>query len=117
METILKSNAMYTFIKNTLVNQVTLVGNMGDCPRIFTNDNGSKIARFSLATDVKCKEGKKTEWYPVFAWGNIAHFLEKFGDKGKKIIITGKLVTRTFMNKEGMQQKVTEIELRNVIGL
>ena len=73
METILKSNAMYTFIKNTLVNQVTLVGNMGDCPRIFTNDNGSKIARFSLATDVKCKEG--------------------------------------------MQQKVTEIELRNVIGL
>ena len=68
-----------------LKNHVTLVGNMGMNARITEFENGKKIARFSLATDKGNKTGdstNKTEWHQVFAWGNLAQFIEKYGEKG-----------------------------------
>ena len=98
-------------------NQVTLIGNMGENPSVTNFDNGSKVARFNMATE-NFVNGKNTaEWHKVFAWGNVAQFIENFGSKGKKIVITGKLVNRTFIGKLGKPQKITEVEVQHVIGL
>lgn len=106
----------------TLRNNVTLIGNMGMNAQITKYDNGNKIARFSLATDknYKTSEGKiekSTEWHRVFAWGNIAQFIENYGQKGKQLAIHGRLVKRTYLNKEGKKRNVTEIEVKHIIGL
>jgi single-stranded DNA-binding protein len=53
----------------------------------------------------------------LFAFGNIAQFIENFGGKGKRIAVTGKIVNRTYLSKDGKPRKVTEVEVRNVIGL
>ena len=105
-----------------LRNHVTLVGNMGNNAKITQFENGSKIARFSLATDKfygkKEKPHKKApEWHNLFAWGNIAQFIEKYGEKGKQLAIHGKLVTRTYLSKEGKERKITEIEVQHIIGI
>jgi single-stranded DNA-binding protein len=53
----------------------------------------------------------------VFAFGNIAQFIENFAETGKRIAISGKLVNRTYVNKMGQLRKITEVEILHVIGL
>jgi single-strand DNA-binding protein len=96
------------------MNQITLVGNMGDFAKVTQFENGAKVARFNLATHSRSDE---TKWYRMFAWGNIAQFIERFGSKGKKIVVTGKIVERTYITKEGATRKVEEVEVRHVVGL
>lgn len=100
----------------TIKNHVTLVGNMGTDVQVTNFENGAKIARFNLATKKSGKE-VKPEWHRVFAWGNIAQFLELHGKRGKNLIIHGRLVNRTFLDKDGQQQKVAEVEIKHVMGL
>jgi single-strand DNA-binding protein len=107
---------------NILRNNVTLIGNMGMNAQITTFDNGQKVARFSLATDKNAKKDngeieKQTEWHKLFAFGNVANFLENYGEKGKLLAINGRLVNRTYLNKSGLKRNVTEIEVRHIIGM
>ena len=106
----------------TLRNHITLVGNIGTQAEITNFDNGNKVARFSIATDktYRANNGKiksDTEWHRVFAWGNMAQFIEQYAEKGKKVAIHGRLVSRTYLNQEGVKRSVTEVELRHIIGL
>lgn len=98
-------------------NQITLIGNMGENAHITNFENGNKVARFHMATPVINRGEKVIEWHKLFAFGNIAQFIEIFGGKGKKIAITGKIVNRTYLSKDGRSRKVTEVEVRHVIGL
>jgi single-strand DNA-binding protein len=95
---------------------------MGSNPQITNFDNGNKVARFQLATDrsFRANDGKiksSTEWHKVFAWGNIAGFIESYGEKGKKVAIHGRVVNRTYLNTEGKKRNVTEVEVQHIIGL
>jgi len=106
----------------SLRNNVTLIGNMGMNAEITDFENGRKIARFSMATDsnYKTTDGKtekNTEWHRVFAWGRMAEFIENFGDKGKQLAIHGRIVNRTYLNKEGAKRNISEIEIQHIIGL
>lgn len=100
-------------------NHVTLIGNMASPAEITNFENGGKVARFNLATNKYTTKSNKqqAEWHRVFAWGNIAGFIENYGDKGKQLAIHGRLVNRTYLNKQGKPRKVTEIEVKHVIGL
>jgi len=98
-------------------NQITLIGSMGENAQVTNFENGSKVARFNMATPALIKGKRTAEWHKLFAFGNIAQFIESFGGSGKQIAITGKLVSRTYLSKNGQLRKVTEIEVRHVIGL
>lgn len=98
-------------------NQVVLIGNIGSQPQVTNFENGSKVIRFSMATPYLKNGESETEWHKLFAWGNVAQFIENFAKKGKKIAVTGKLVNRTFIAKSGQTRKITEVEIRQVIGL
>lgn len=100
----------------TLRNHITLIGNMGSSAQITNFENGAKVARFDLATN-KGTNAKSAEWHRVFAWGNLAQFIESYGEKGKPLVIHGRLVNRTYLDKKGAQKKVTEVEVKHVIGL
>lgn len=107
---------------NNLRNHITLIGNMGSNPKITNFDNGNKVARFQLATDrsFRANDGKiksSTEWHKIFAWGNIAGFIESYGEKGKKVAIHGRVVNRTYLNTDGKKRNVTEVEVQHIIGL
>jgi single-strand DNA-binding protein len=97
-------------------NQVVLIGNIGSAPQITNFEKGAKVARFSLATSEYRNGQEQTIWHQVFAWGNMAQFVENFAKKGKKVVLTGKLVQRTYLAKEG-PKKTTEIEVRQLIGI
>ncbi|MEO2072589.1 MAG: single-stranded DNA-binding protein [Zunongwangia sp.] len=107
---------------STLRNHVQLIGNVGQEPTITNLESGSKVARFSLATNeyYKNKKGEKeqnTEWHTVVAWGKTAEIVEKYVVKGKEVGVSGKLKSRSYEDKDGIKRYVTEIEANEILLL
>jgi single-strand DNA-binding protein len=104
---------------NTLRNKVTLIGNAGMKPEVKHIENGSKLARFPLATNERYtnKQGEavtQTQWHSIVAWGKIAGIIERYVDKGLEIMIEGKIQHRTVELASGERRYYTEIEASNV---
>lgn len=96
------------------VNKVILIGNLGIDPEVRTLESGTKLARLSLATSESYtnKEGariEETEWHSITLWRGLAEVAEKYLKKGNKVYIEGKLRTRSYTDKEGIQKYTTEI--------
>lgn len=98
-----------------IVNNVQLIGRLGMDPEIKTFDNGSTLARMSIATDGSYKKanGEKVEdthWHNVVAWGKTAELAQKLLKKGKEVAIEGTLINRSYTDKEGNTRYVTEVK-------
>jgi single-strand DNA-binding protein len=105
---------------NALRNKVQLIGNLGAAPEIKTLDSGKKMARFSIATNENYRNAKgekvvETQWHNVVAWGKVADIAEKYLAKGKEVVIEGKLITRSYNDKQGNKKAVTEIEVNELL--
>lgn len=99
---------------NNLKNSVRLVGRVGMEPEVANFETGKKKVRFSLATSdyYKDSNGNKvedTQWHNIIAWGGLAANLEKYLKKGAQIAIEGKLVHRSYDDKNGQRRYITEI--------
>ena len=95
-------------------NNVQLVGRLGANPEVKILNNGSKLARFSIAINNSYtnKQGEKvteTTWHNVTAWGSQAAFAEKFLEKGAEVAIDGKLQNNNYTDKDGVKRYVTNI--------
>ncbi len=107
---------------STIKNHVQLIGNVGQEPSITNLENGKKVARFSLATNEYYKNDKgekvqNTEWHTVVAWGKTAEIIEKYAGKGKEIVVSGKLKSRSYEDNDGIKRYVTEVESNEILLL
>lgn len=103
------------------VNKVILVGNVGKEPEVRYLDGGIALAQFPLATSergYKLQNGtevpERTEWHNIILWRQLAEIAEKFVHKGDKLYIEGKIRTRSYADKAGVQRYVTEILADNM---
>ncbi|MFT7032422.1 MAG: single-strand DNA-binding protein [Cyclobacteriaceae bacterium] len=104
------------------VNKVILVGNLGKDPEVRHLENGRAVANFSLATSesYKNKQGERvtqTEWHNVVLWTPLAELAEKYLKKGNQVYIEGKITTRSYEDKEGVQKYITEVVVRDMTFL
>ncbi|MFT3794633.1 single-stranded DNA-binding protein [Flavobacterium sp.] len=107
---------------NALRNRVQLIGHLGNDPEIKNFDSGKKLAQLTLATNevYKNDQGEKveeTQWHKVVAWGKTAEILEKYVTKGKEIAIEGKLVHRSYDDKNGEKRYITEVVINDLLLL
>lgn len=107
---------------NSLKNKVQLIGHLGNDPEIITLENGSKLAKFAIATNETYKnaEGEKvtdTQWHNIVAWGKMAEIAENYLAKGKEVMIEGKLMSRSYETKEGEKRYITEIKCNELLML
>lgn len=105
---------------NALRNKVQLIGNLGNAPQVITTENGKKLAKFSMATNETYtgRTGRKeteTTWHNIIAWGNVADIAEKFLTKGKEIALEGKLINRSYTDKEGIKRYITEVQVNELL--
>jgi single-strand DNA-binding protein len=105
-----------------LKNKVQLIGNLGNNPEIKTLDGGKKLARFSVAThevyrNTKGEKVTETQWHNLVAWGKVAEIAEKFLAKGSEIAIEGKLMNRTYNDKDGVKKYFTEVQVNELLML
>ncbi|AZJ34706.1 single-stranded DNA-binding protein [Tenacibaculum singaporense] len=107
---------------NALKNRVQLIGNLGNTPEIITLESGKKLAKFAIATNetYKNSQGEKitdTQWHNVVAWNKTAEIIEKYLEKGKEVMIEGKLTSRSFEDKEGNKRYITEVICNELLML
>ena len=105
-----------------LRNRVQLIGNIGKEPEVKTFDSGKTKASFSLATSESYTdtEGKKvtdTQWHQIVAWGNTANYIESYLEKGNRIAVDGKLVHRSYNDKDGVVKYITEVLVNEILLL
>lgn len=107
---------------NALRNSVRLIGHLGDSPKVRKLDSGKTVANFSIATneiyrDQKGEKQSETTWHRLVAWGKQAEIIESYVKKGSEIAIEGKLTNRSWDDKNGEKQYMTEILVNEVLLL
>lgn len=103
-------------------NRVQLIGRVGQDPEVKNLEGGKKVTTITIATnDVYYKDNgdkvEQTEWHRVTAWGKTAEIIEKYVTKGKEIAIEGKLMHRSYDDKNGEKRYVTDIVVNEVLLL
>jgi single-strand DNA-binding protein len=98
-------------------NRVTLIGNLGSDVQITTLTSGKKVARTSIATHYnrKLEDGtyeQTTQWHKLVGWDAKAEFMDKLLEKGSYVIVYGRLVHRSYEDKEGIVRYISEIVIR-----
>jgi single-strand DNA-binding protein len=104
------------------LNKVILIGRLGRDPEIRHASSGQDYAILSLATDEHYvdKEGQrveKTEWHRVVVWGKQVQFVSNYLVKGSLVFTEGKIESRKWQDKSGMDRYITEIKVDKIIGL
>ena len=107
---------------NALQNKVQLIGNLGNNPDVRNTESGKKMARVSIATNesyrnAKGETVKETHWHNAIAWGKNAEVIEKYLTKGSQVAVEGKLVTRNYVDKEGIKRYTTEVQVNDILLL
>jgi single-strand DNA-binding protein len=96
------------------INKVILVGYVGKDPTIRYFDKGVAKVNFPLATSETYtnQQGEtinNTEWHNIVLWRALAEVAEKTVKKGAQVYIVGKIKTRSYVDKDGVNKYITEI--------
>ncbi|MBR5598856.1 MAG: single-stranded DNA-binding protein [Alphaproteobacteria bacterium] len=102
------------------INKVTLVGNLGQDPRVSNTQSGSKVVNFTVATSDSWKDRTtgerkdRTEWHRVVIFNpGLAETAERYLRKGSKVYLEGSLQTREWEDQNGQKRYTTEVVLQN----
>ncbi len=102
------------------VNRVILVGNLGRDPEIRYLPSGDAIANIAVATSYRSKDkntGEQTdltEWHRVSFFGRLAEVVGQYLKKGSSVYIEGRLQTRKYTDKDGVEKYSTDIIAENM---
>ena len=96
------------------VNKVILIGNLGRDPETRYTTGGDAVTNLRLATtetwkDKSGEKQEKTEWHSVVLFGRQAEIAGEYLKKGRSVYIEGRLQTRKYTDKEGVEKYATEI--------
>ncbi len=74
------------------LNKVMLIGNVGNDPEIRAMGSGARVAKMSLATSYKRKDGEeKTEWHRLTCFGRLTDIVEQWVKKGDRLYVEGRI--------------------------
>lgn len=104
------------------VNKVILIGNLGDDPTVRYMPNGDAVANISLATNERWKDKngepqEKTEWHRVVVYGKLAEIVAEYLKKGSQAYFEGRIQTRKWTDKHGVEKYTTEIIATQMVML
>jgi single-strand DNA-binding protein len=97
------------------VNKVIIVGNLGRDPETRYMPSGDALANIAVATTDKWKDKatgeqiEATEWHRISFFGKLAEIAGQYLKKGSQVYIEGKLRTRKYTDKDGVEKYSTEI--------
>ena len=98
------------------MNKVMLIGNLGKDPVVRYYDADQAVAQFPLATTERgytlpngTQVPDRTDWHNIVLWKNLAKIAERYLHKGDKVFIEGKVRYRSYDDRKGQRQYITEI--------
>ena len=97
------------------MNKVILMGRLTRDPevRYSAGENSTAVARYTLAVDRRFRrnnDGEQTaDFIGCVAFGRSAEFAEKYFRQGLKVIVTGRIQTGSYTNKDGQRVYTTDV--------
>lgn len=98
------------------MNNVILSGRLVANPEVMTTNDGSCIAKFSLAVDgpIRKNQEKDTDFFNITAFGKRAEFVGQYVKKGTAVIINGRLKSSSYINKDGEKRYCVEVIVNTI---
>jgi single-strand DNA-binding protein len=104
------------------LNQVHLIGNIGEAPEMRFTPVGKAVTTFSMATSRKYKADtgelvEDTTWHRIVTWEKLAESCNQSLDKGSPVFVHGRINNRSWEDKQGVKHYTSEIVADTVIFL
>jgi len=101
------------------LNKVSLIGRLTRDPEVRSTQSGQTVTSVSLATshtwkDQSGQKQEKTEFHNLVLWGRIGEIAGQYLIKGQEAYFDGRLQTRTYTGKDGVERRTTEIVVENM---
>lgn len=102
-------------------NRVILVGNVGTDVEVRYVKSGTAVCNLRLAVTERVKDGDswkdETTWLDVVTWAKLAENCGQYLKKGRQVFVDGRLISRTFKDKDGNERTKIEVVAREVLFL
>ena len=100
-----------------MLNHITIMGRLTRDPELRRTGSGIAVTSFTVAVDRDYKSGgsneKEVDFIDCVAWRQAGEFVAKYFTKGRMIVVSGRLQTRTWTDKDGNKRKATEVVTDN----
>ena len=102
------------------INRATIIGNVGRDPELRYSAAGAAVCNITVATSRNWKDktsGEKveeTEWHRVVFYDRLAEIAGEYLKKGRSVYVDGRLKTRKWADKDGVERYTTEIVAENM---
>ncbi len=100
-----------------MLNHIEIMGNMVADPELKTTGSGIKVCSFRIACErdyAAAGAQKETDFVDIVAWREKAEFVSKYFSKGMPILVTGRLQTRKWEDRDGSKRSAVEIQADNL---
>lgn len=103
-----------------MLNQAQIIGHLGKDPESRFLPSGEAVCNFSIATTEKWKDKasgeqkEQTEWHRINTFGRLAEVCGEYLRKGALVYVAGKITTRKYTDKDGVERYSTEITAREM---
>lgn len=102
------------------VNKVILLGNLGANPESKALPSGQTVCEMRIATtetynDRNEQKQERTEWHRIVVYGKMADNCAKYLAKGRQVYVEGRIQTRSWDDKEGKKNYITEVVANQVV--
>ena len=92
-----------------MINKAILMGRLTRDPELRHTGSGTPVCSFSVAIDNGYGDNRSTDFINCVAWNKTAEFVDKYFTKGRMIIVIGRIQTRTWEDRDGKKNYVTEV--------
>jgi single-strand DNA-binding protein len=90
-------------------NRCEFIGRLGKDPESRFTADGNAICNFSIAVGYKTATKETTEWVRITTFGKLAGICADYLKKGSQVFVAGRMTTRKWVNKDGLDQYTTEV--------
>lgn len=100
-----------------MLNHIVLMGRLTRDPELRRTQSGIAVASFTLAVDqdYKSQNGERgVDFINIVAWRGTAEFAEKYFEKGQMAVVSGRLSTRNYEDKNGNKRTAYEVVASNI---
>jgi single-strand DNA-binding protein len=94
-------------------NRVILVGNLTRDPEIRYTQSGKGVTKFTLAVN-NPRNKEETTFVDIVAWDRLGETCNTYLKKGSNTLVEGRLVIRSYDDKDGNKRKATEVVIDNM---
>lgn len=100
-------------------NQAIVMGNLTRDPEMRNTPSGQNVTSFSVATnrswqDQSGERKDAVEYHNIVAWGKLAELVNEYLKKGRKVLVSGRLQTRSWDAEDGSKRQRTEIVANDI---